>query len=390
MKVLVNLLPLPPSSAAGGLQNAANFWRAVATWGGHDEWLCVARPGLGIGALTTRSWQDAISASPRGLASRLALENRWLPGLAKKWGADVVFTLAGAGPLRAPVPTVVGWHDPTAAYPNSPLRQPLSGSWRLPDHARRFYASLAVRRAHRVCVQTRTMANRLSARWRIPPGRFVLVPNGPSTFLSDERPAPENGRPRKPWTVLVIGVPKPLKNFAVVPETGARLQELDVGPGRFVMTISSDREPWLESFRDALRRWGEVVPIERVGRVPHSELGPLYRDADAVFLPSLLESFSASYVEAMHFGVPLVTSAYDFAKETCGPAAEYVDPLDPADCARGLARVLTDPARRQALRNAGFERLRHFPTWEERFRLYREACASALPRAQGQGAPTRR
>lgn len=386
MRVLVNFLPLPPS-AAGGLQNAANFWRAVGAWGGHDEWLCVARPDLGIEKLATRPWQDAKTASPGGLADRLALENRWLPALARKWRADVLFTPAGAGPLVSPAPTVVGWNDSTAAYPNSRLGKHLSRPRRLHDRARRLYSASVVKRARRVCVQTRVMADRLSARWRIPPARFLVVPNGPSAFLSDEAPAPENGRARRPWKVLVIGVPKPPKNFAVVPETGTRLRELDVGPGRFVMTIGSDHEPWLGSFREALGRWGEAFPIDRVGRVPHSELGRLYRDADAVFLPSLLESFSASYVEAMHFGVPLVTSGYDFAREICGPAAHYVDPADPADCARGLARVLTDPARRRALREAGFRRLQDFPTWEERFRLYRKACASAVPSADGRRRP---
>lgn len=379
MRLLVNLLPLPPGG--GGAQNAANFWRAVATWGGDDQWLCVSRSGLGIQELTTRPWQDASTADPRGMAHRLTLENRWLPRLAKEWNADVVFTLAGAGPLRSPVPTVVGWHDPTAAYPESPMWDQIRPVRRLLDRARLRYASLAVRRAQRVCVQTRTMARRLSAQWRIEPSSFAIVPNGPSAFLADEEPAPASDRPRQPWRVLVIGLPKPLKNFAVVPETGVRLHELGAGPGRIAMTIASDREPWLDSFRNALRRWGEAVPIERVGQVPHSQLGALYRSADAVFLPSLLESFSASYVEAMHFGVPLVTSGYDFAREVCGPAAEYVDPLDPSDCARGVARVLADPARRRALRQAGFERLRRFPTWKERFRLYREACAQAASSA---------
>lgn len=380
MRVLVNFLPLPPS-AGGGLQNAANFWRAVGAWGERDEWLCVARPDLGIEGRATRPWQEAKTANPGGLAERLALENRWLPRLARQWRADVLFTMAGAGPFFCSAPTVVGWNDSTAAYPNSSLSGHLSRPRRLHDRARRVYSALAVRRARRVCVQTQVMADRLSARWKIPPARFVVVPNGPSAFLSDEAPAPDNGRIRRPWKVLVIGVPKPPKNFAVVPETGARLRELGVGPGRFVMTIGSDHEPWLGSFRKALSRWGEAVPIDRVGRVPHSQLGPLYRDADAVFLPSLLESFSASYVEAMHFGVPLVTSGYDFAREVCGPAAEYVDPADPGDCARGLARVLTDPARRRALREAGFRRLQGFPTWEERFRRYRQACASAVSSA---------
>lgn len=374
MRVLVNLLP---ASTGGGMQNAANLWRAAGEWGAGDDWLCVCRPGRGLEDATARPWQQVEFMQPDGMADRLRAENHAVPRLARRWRADVVFTPMGAGPVRSPAPAVVGWHDPTAAYPESVLWKRLSPRQRFAFRARERYARSAVRRARRVCVQTSVMRARLAARWKIDPARFAIVPNGPSAFLADEAPAPPRSRARRPWKVLVIGDPKPTKNWGVVPETAARLAEAGQGEGRFVMTIASDDEPWLGPFRAALDRWGERVPVERVGRVPHALLGPLYRDADAVFLPSVLESFSASYVEAMHFGVPLVTSRLDFAREICGPAAEYADPFDGRDCARALVRVLADPSRREALRQAGFERIRRFPDWKERFRLYREACAAA-------------
>ena len=382
MRVLVNLLP---ASTGGGVQNAANLWRAVAERGADDRWLCVCQPGRGLEDEPVRPWQQIEVMEPRGLPERLRMENHVVPRLARRWAADVVFTPMGAGPVRAPAPTVVGWHDATAAYPESVLWKRLPPSKRLVLRLRERYARSAVRRAERVCVQTRVMRTRLAARWRIDPERFAIVSNGPSAFLSDEAPAPARSQARRPWKVLVIGDPKPAKNLEAVPETGARLAEMGMNGGRFVMTIGSDDEPWLEPFRAALARWGERVPVERAGRVPHAALGPLYRDADAVFLPSVVESFSASYVEAMHFGVPLVTSGLDFAREICGPAAEYADPFDAGDCARALARVLTDPIRREAIRQAGFERIRRFPTWQERFRLYRAACAAATGAASRPG-----
>lgn len=376
MRVLVNLLS---ASSGGGVQNAANLWRAAAEWGDGDEWLCVCRPGGGFEDATTSPWQQIEVMEPgRRLPERLWADNYAVPRLARRWSADVVFTPMGAGPARAPVPTVVGWHDPTAAYPESILWKRMSHSQRLVLKARERYARSAVRRARRVCVQTRIVKTRLAARWKIDPARFVIVPNGPSAFLSDEAPAPSRSQARRPWKVLVIGDPKPGKNWAVVPETGARLAEMGRGDGRFLMTIASDDGPWLEGFRAALERWGERVPIERLGWVPHAALGPLYRDADAVFLPSVLESFSASYVEAMHFGVPLVTSRMDYARDICGDAAEYADPFDGRDCARALVRVLGDSARRAALRQAGFERIRRFPDWKERFRRYRQTCAATV------------
>lgn len=372
MRILLNLVPV---FRGGGLQNGLNLWRTVSRRGDGDSWLAVAREGLGFAAETASPWQELREVPPLGLPARLWWDNRSLPALAKAWGADVIFTPMGAGPLRSPCPTVVGWHDSTAAYPESEFWERISTRDRRAIRLRARLARRAVRRADRVCVQTKVMAQRLGRIWDIPSDRFVIVPNGPSQFLTDEAPR-SRGPLGQPWRVLCIGEPKPTKNLEIVPEVAARLKDHmeDLGPGEFIMTFASDHERYLDPFRRALEEWGETYPIRRSGQVPHGTLGKLYREADAVFLPSLLESFSATYVEAMHFGVPLVTSGRDFAREICGDAAEYVDPLDAGDCARGLARVMTDSLRRDELRSAGFRRVTTFPSWDERFERYRRAC----------------
>ncbi len=53
----------------------------------------------------------------------------------------------------------------------------------------------------------------------------------------------------------------------------------------------------------------------------------IYNIADALFLPTLLETFSASYPEAMVMGKPIITSNLDFALDICGDSAFYFEPL---------------------------------------------------------------
>ncbi len=375
MRVLVNFLPV--SRAGGGLQNVMNLWRLVRTRGEGDAWRAVARPeqgleppGSGVDWATLDVWDVG------GFTARLATENVRLPRLAKAWGADVIFTPMGAGPVRTRLPAVIGWHDSTVAYPDSAMWGQSGLRFRAYESARQAYARVAGRRATVVCVQTETMARRLGHTWGVPRSRFRLVPNGPSEFLAGEPAAPEEPPPGR-RVVLVIGEPKPSKNFEVVPAVADALEDLGVHDVEIVLTLERDG-PYMGPFRDAYAaRRQSGVPLRLIGRVPHAELADLYRGSAAVLLPSLLESFSATYVEAMHFGVPLVTSDLDFARDICGAAALYADPLDPTALAARLQEVLDGPGMRAGVRQAGFERVRALPDWETRFGLYRDACRAA-------------
>ena len=82
-------------------------------------------------------------------------------------------------------------------------------------------------------------------------------------------------------------------------------------------------------------------------------------------LPTLMESFSASYPEAMYFGLPIVTSDLDFARETCGSAAIFVNPWDPADIALGKKKVMDDQGLRSELVDLGHQQyMRYSMPWE--------------------------
>jgi glycosyltransferase involved in cell wall biosynthesis len=59
-----------------------------------------------------------------------------------------------------------------------------------------------------------------------------------------------------------------------------------------------------------------------------------------MLLPSVLESFSANYPEAMISGVPIITTDLPFAQEIFGRAALYFKPLNSADAAEKILRFL--------------------------------------------------
>jgi glycosyltransferase involved in cell wall biosynthesis len=97
--------------------------------------------------------------------------------------------------------------------------------------------------------------------------------------------------------------------------------------------------------------------IRKLGEVPQSELPEIYSQASAVILPTLMESFSGVYPEAMFFGKPILTSDRDFAREVCGPAALYFNPRNPLEIAEAIARLRNSPELAEALVANGRQRL---------------------------------
>jgi glycosyltransferase involved in cell wall biosynthesis len=100
-----------------------------------------------------------------------------------------------------------------------------------------------------------------------------------------------------------------------------------------------------------------------LGYVSDAALLELYRRCGVFCYPSLGEGFGLPVLEAMAVGAPVLTSNLSSLPEVGGQAVTYVDPLDTAGIAAGIARVLCDAALTARLREAGPARARLF-SWQ--------------------------
>ena len=89
------------------------------------------------------------------------------------------------------------------------------------------------------------------------------------------------------------------------------------------------------------------------GFVPHALLPALYAQACGFVFPSLYEGFGLPPLEAMACGTPVVASNVSSMPELLGDAAEYVNPEDTSDIARGILRILGDRDYAQELAQRG-------------------------------------
>lgn len=81
--------------------------------------------------------------------------------------------------------------------------------------------------------------------------------------------------------------------------------------------------------------------VINVGPLFVAQCPTFYNAMDAVVFPSLLESFSATPLEALAMKKPLFASDRPFNRDICQEYAHYFDPLSPQSAARTIARVFS-------------------------------------------------
>jgi glycosyltransferase involved in cell wall biosynthesis len=132
---------------------------------------------------------------------------------------------------------------------------------------------------------------------------------------------------------------------------------------RFVISVKKE---------DFLRAQG-IVDSEEIdrhylflGTVSVAECPSLYEQCDIELQPSLLESFTATYPEAMRMGKPIVSTDLAYARQLCGDAACYYSALDAEAAAEAIYKVATEKGYAARLVSNGRKQLLQFDTYNQR------------------------
>jgi len=118
--------------------------------------------------------------------------------------------------------------------------------------------------------------------------------------------------------------------------------------------------------------------IINVGPIKPNECPQLYKETQAIFLPTLLECFSATYAEAMKMKVPIITSDLGFAKTVCGSAALYYNPIDAQDAYHKILELIENPLLYRELVENGQIEINKFNSPSKRAEKYLEICKTLV------------
>lgn len=292
----------------------------------------------------------------------------------KDSGYDVAFTVFGPayGKPRARR-SIVGCADVVSFYGSTHLERPLD---RLKMGLRGYLVRASFTRADLLVVETEVMEARVLRRLGLSADRVAVVSNTTHSIFDDrarwKRPILKLGdRVSSELRFAYVTRAYPHKNLDFLGEVHEPLQKLLGKAVKWVVTLNNHE--WAartDKFRES---------SVNLGPVPIDSVPPLYEQCDGLIFPSLLESFSASPLEAMKMGIPVFASDRDFIRATCGDAVSYFDPLDPVQAALSISTALTDSGGLKEKAARGIELLRALPSAHDRALRYIQSIDDLLP-----------
>jgi glycosyltransferase involved in cell wall biosynthesis len=189
--------------------------------------------------------------------------------------------------------------------------------------------------------------------------RIEIVPCGvdPVLFTPPGRPAGRVGN--RPARLLILGRLVPRKGVA---DAIAALAQL---PGAELLVVGGpapDRlagDPESQRLLALAAGLGVGDRVRLLGRQPHAELPEIMRRCDLLLAVPWYEPFGITPLEAMAAGLPVVATAVGGLRDTVldGVTGRLVPPRRPDLLARAVAELLADRPRRQAMGQAGRERV---------------------------------
>ncbi|MGQ0663077.1 MAG: glycosyltransferase [Pseudomonadota bacterium] len=306
------------------------------------------------------------TALPHGFWGRLVWEQIALPRLARKLGAEVTLSPANYGPILAPRPVIV-------------VRNALAvGAIERREAKRMYWRALVLATTLSLLTCRRAVVASQYMRRALPLGlgrrlgsRIAVIPMG-----VDPRYTPGGG-PADPPFVLAVGDIYVQKNYhrliAAFVEVTMRVPEARL----WIAGRAIDRD-YLAELQNQVDALGLGTHVRFLGEQSPDALVGLFRAATVFVMPSSVESFGLSLVEAMACGAAVASSRAAAMPEVAGDAALFFDPDDPADIAEVLTRLLTDPALRRSLAAKALARACLF-SWVDTARRLADVIESCRP-----------
>lgn len=169
----------------------------------------------------------------------------------------------------------------------------------------------------------------------------------PHPSPADEALAQRHGIGTRRPVVLTVGGIEARKNTRRLLQAVLRLRErlpqtqLVVAGGASLLDHSAEVHAFRAEAAEAGLAIGPGEPVVITGPLADAEMPALYRRADVLAMPSLLEGFGLAALEALACGTPAVVSRIaPFTEHFAPDDVAWADPLQPASIADALQRAV--------------------------------------------------
>ncbi len=159
----------------------------------------------------------------------------------------------------------------------------------------------------------------------------------------------------------------PHKNLSIIKQVLMELKEkYGIINARFHLTVNQDETFW-QNMQLWLNKNGFVQNVINHGRLSQTDLSYVYRQCKLCFLPSLLETFSASTIEAMYFNLATIAADLPYNHEVFHKSCLYFDPMSASSAAEKIASLVGNKSEVRQMQNAMKEILPQYFDYDNYF-----------------------
>jgi glycosyltransferase involved in cell wall biosynthesis len=223
--------------------------------------------------------------------------------------------------------------------------------------------------------QTKNIADRLMKKFSSQ--NVIIIPTPVGIYLSDNNEFYDLKLRRDKKYFFYPASYSTHKNFEIVLSLLKLIKEKNL-PYVLVLTLDFEvASEFLEKIKSS-----NLDNVINLGKVNLELMPSLYKQVDALFFPSLLETYGLPYIEAMAFEKPILTSDLDFAQAICDDVAFYFDPFDAVSILNVMQHYDDDEIQLEERIRKGKAIVETLPHWKQVFLQFEEQIKIILDSIQ--------
>jgi len=288
-----------------------------------------------------------------------------LKQLEQKVNPDVVYSITAPSYFTFDTVEVMRFTMPWVTHPNKYSWSTLSWMGRMKMRLYCWNQRRMMQKTGFFITQSETTRQGILRITSAQPENVRVVKNVlPSIFKAlDNTPFPSDGK----WIdIASVANDSKHKNIEIIPSVLEELNLLGINNVRFHVTLPEDSDCWRE-IQNNLISLGLEDHVITHGRLSQRDLAVMYRHCKICFLPTLLEVFSASTLEAMYFNLPIVATDFDFNKEVMADACLYYEPMNAKEAAMQIKRYIEDETLQEEMKQKMTKQLEAFSDYDKHF-----------------------
>ena len=290
--------------------------------------------------------------------------SKYLKDVEKREKIDKTFCVFGPSYYKSKTPKIVGYAIPHFIYKDSPYITSLSLRKKIQLILMQIIKiKLFEKNSDHLIFETEDVKIKFCELYNFKIENTSVVSNTlNSIFLKKNDWSNKKFNLSNDFNILALSANYPHKNLAIIPEIIDILIKKRISCDfKFILSVTKKDLPLPEKYHKY---------IDFIGFIPLTDLPNLYSSVDLLFMPTLLECFSTTYLEAMFMEVPILASDMSFAKDVCGEAAHYYKSTSAKSAADALEFLIENSTARSELIHNGIQKISSYGTSMDRTKRY--------------------